>query len=378
MRRDTELLHIAENPAAWEGAVNPPIYRTSLFCYESYDEMCAGGTADHKHYSYTRVGNPTTHILEQKIARLEHTDDCVALASGMAAITSTLMALLKAGDHILLIENAYGPARGFCCSTLARYGVSTDLFTPSEAVDLSSKVKPNTRLIYLESPGSMNFAIVDLGAVARLARDRGIITVIDNTWATPLFQNPIDLGIDVVVHTGSKYIGGHSDLVFGLAAGPSQYLTTIRNQAIELGGTISPEDAYLAIRGLRTLPVRMAQHQKAGLHVARWLEQQPLVIEVMHPGLESFPGHALAASQMSGFSGLFSFRLQPKARAAQEAFVNSLLSLFHLGCSWGGFESLIIPAFGLDSSAYRVSIGLEDEQDIIDVLSQGLEAYAYY
>ncbi|MCE5260340.1 MAG: PLP-dependent aspartate aminotransferase family protein [Chloroflexi bacterium] len=376
MRRNTELLHYAEDPAAWEGAVNPPIYRTSLFCYANYQQMLEVGSDKERHYTYTRAGNPTTHVLEQKIASLEHTDEGMAFGSGMAAITTTLAALLRAGDHMLLINNAYGPVHGFCRNTLARFGVTTELFQPEEGAALSSRLQPNTRLIYLESPGSMTFDIVDLRAVSHLARERGIVTVIDNTWATPLFQNPVDLGIDLVIHTGSKYLGGHSDLVFGLTAGSAQYMAAVRAQAVELGGIISPEDAYLAIRGLRTLPIRMAQHQKAGLQVARWLEQQPLVSQVMYPGLESFPGHALAASQMSGYSGLFSFRLQPRGKEAQQAFVDTLLPLFHLGCSWGGFESLITPAFGLDSSAYRVSIGLEDVEDIIELLDEALKAYA--
>ncbi|MHB1357447.1 MAG: trans-sulfuration enzyme family protein [Anaerolineae bacterium] len=376
MKRDTELLHIAENPAEWQGAVNPPIYRTSLFCYESYQQYINAGSGQEHHYSYTRAGNPTTHVLEQKIAYLEHAEDCVALSSGMAAITSALMAMLSAGDHMLLVSCAYGPVHNFCLKTLHRYGVEVELFTPEESHDLAPRLKPNTKLIYLESPGSMTFAILDLRAVSCLAQQRGIITVIDNSWATPLYQNPLDLGIDLVIHTGSKYIGGHSDLVFGLAAGSNKLMGPVRGQAVELGGTISPEDAYLAIRGLRTLPVRLAQHQRSALTVARWLEQQPMVIEVLYPGLESFPGHNLACSQMTGFSGVFCFRLQPKGRSVQEQFVNSLLTIFHLGCSWGGFESLVVPVFGLDRSAYRVSIGLEDVDDIIGVLDGGLKAYA--
>jgi cystathionine beta-lyase len=376
MKRDTELLHIAENPAEWQGAVNPPIYRTSLFCYENYQQYINAGTGHEQHYSYTRVANPTTHVLEQKIAYLEHAEDCVALASGMAAITSTLMALLRSGDHMLLVSCAYGPVHHFCLNTLTRYGVEVDLFQPEESSNLSPLLKPNTKLIYLESPGSMTFAILDLRAVAYLAQQRGITTVIDNSWATPLYQNPLDLGLDLVLHTGSKYIGGHSDLVFGLTAGSSRLMGLIRGQAVELGGTISPEDAYLAIRGLRTLPVRMAQHQRSALHIAQWLEDQPMVQTVLYPGLESFPDHTLACSQMTGFSGVFSFYLQPKSRSVQEQFVNSLLKIFHLGCSWGGFESLVVPAFGLDSSAYRVSIGLEDVDDIMEVLDEGLKGYA--
>ena len=378
MRKNTELLHIAENPAEWEGAVNPPIYRTSLFCYESYQQMLEAGQGKLAHYSYTRTANPTTRVLEQKIAHLEHAAECVAFGSGMAAITTTLMAMLHSGDHVLLVNNAYGPVQGFCLNTLARFGVKTELFLPEEGEDLSPRLQPNTKVIYLESPGSLTFDIINLRAVSRVARERNIVTIIDNSWATPLFQNPIDLGVDLVIHTGSKYIGGHSDLVFGLAAGSSQLMAAVRAQAVEFGGIISPEDAYLAIRGLRTLPVRMEQHQKSAMRVAHWLEQQPQVVQVMYPGLASFPAHKLAESQMTGYSGLFSFRLEPRGPQACEAFVDTLLPLFHLGCSWGGFESLVIPILGNDSCAYRVSIGLEDTDDIIEVLDEALQAYAHH
>ncbi|NLV74527.1 MAG: PLP-dependent transferase [Chloroflexi bacterium] len=375
MKPNTALLHYAEDPSDWQGAVNPPIYRTSLFCYDSCQQMIDAGEGKITHYSYTRSGNPTTHVLEEKIALLEHADGAVAFGSGMAAISTCLLAMVRSGDHVLLTNNAYGPVHRLCNHTLARFGVTTSYYKPGDAADLDANIPEHTRVIYLESPGSMTFEITDLRAVSAVARRRGIVTIIDNSWATPLYQNPIDLGIDLVVHTGSKYLGGHSDLVFGVAAGSRELIEQVHRQACELGGIISPEDAYLAIRGLRTLPVRLAQHQRSAMQIAAWLSEQPLVTDVLYPGLESFPGHALAASQMSGYSGVFTFKLQPKSREANMAFVDALLPLFRLGCSWGGFESLVIPAFGLDGSAYRVSIGLEDVEDLQNVLAGALDAY---
>ncbi len=375
MERQTELLHTADNPHQWAGAVNTPVVRASLFCYESFQQYLDAGSGKARHYNYSRVANPTTHVLEKKIAFLEKADDAVALASGMAAITSAILAFVHKGDHLLVVSCVYGPVRNFCDQTLRRLGIETDYFSPEEAVDLAHRVKPNTRLIYLESPGSVTFDLQDLRAVARLARERGILTLIDNTWATPLYQNPIEMGIDLVIHSGTKYIGGHSDVLLGLVAGSADLMSQVRTMGIELGGTISPDDAYLATRGLRTLSVRMPRHQESALHIARWLEAQPEVVRVLHPGLESFPGHTLAKAQMSGYSGLFGFQLRPRSRAAQARFVDATLSLFYLACSWGGYESLIIPVMGLDSHTYRLSIGLEDPDDLIEVLRQAIEAY---
>lgn len=388
-QRETGLLHLADTSCEWNGAVNPPVVHVSLFCFESLQEYL--DTIDGKiaHYTYGRSGNPTTRVLEQKIAFLEKAEDALALASGMAAISTALLTFAQAGDHILVVSCVYGPVRTFCDTTLRRLGVETEYFPSSESAQIAQRIRPNTRLIYVESPGSLTFDIQDLRAVARAARERGVLTMIDNTWATPLYQNPIELGIDLSIHSGTKYIAGHSDLMLGLIAGPNKLMKPIRAMARLLGGALSPDDAYLAIRGLRTLPVRMARHQESGLRVARWLQGRPEVREVLHPGLESFPGYALAKTQMSGYPSLFSFRLQPRGRAAQHRFVDTLLKLFRLGYSWGGYESLILPlinAFrdnpalraelGLDDDTYRICIGLEDPDDLIALLDGALHAWA--
>ncbi len=389
MNRDTELLHIGDTPCDWNGAVNPPVVHASLFCFESLQQYLDTTEGREQHYVYGRSGNPTTHVLEEKVAFLEKTDEALALASGMAAITTALLAYLRAGDHMLVVSCVYGPVRQFCDTMLRQLGVETEYFSCGESVDLSARLRPNTRVIYVESPGSLTFDVQDLRAVARVARAHGAITMIDNTWATPLYQTPIELGIDLSLHAGTKYIAGHSDLMLGLVAGRSEVMKPVRATARLLGGVLSPDDAYLTIRGLRTLPVRMARHQDSALQVARWLEARPEVRQVLHPGLPSFPGYELAKTQMRGYSGLFGFRLQPRDAAAQHRFVDSLLGLFRLGYSWGGYESLILPLIthqkgdpglrrelGLDSDTYRISIGLEDPDDLIAALERALAVWA--
>jgi cystathionine beta-lyase len=389
MKPETELLHRGDSPCDWEGALNPPVVHASLFCFESLHEYLDATAGKLEHYSYGRSGNPTRRVLEEKIAFLEKAEDALALSSGMAAITSTLMALLKAGDHLLVVSCVYGPVRALCDHTLRSFGVETDYFRPEEAADLSERIRPNTRLVYLESPGSLTFDIQDLRAAARCAREHGLISIIDNTWATPLYQTPLELGIDLSIHSGTKYIAGHSDMLLGLVAGSDELMRRIRAMANALGGALAPDDAYLAIRGLRTLPVRMARHQDSGLRVARWLQARPEVCAVLHPGLPSFAGYALAQTQMRGYSSLFGFRLQPRGEQARHRFVDTLLQLFRLGYSWGGYESLILPLLnhqkgnaqlreqlGLDDDTYRICIGLEHPDDLIAVLDQALAAWA--
>lgn len=389
MNVETELLHLGDTPADWEGALNPPVTHTSLYTFESLQLYLDATSGKAARYTYGRSGNPTRRVLEQKVAYLERAEDALSLASGMAAISAVLLALLQSGDHCLVVNCVYGTARSLCETALRKLGVEIEYFPAAEAADLSPRIRPNTRLIYLESPGSLTFDVQDLRAVSTVARERGILTVIDNTWATPLYQNPIALGIDLVVHSGTKYIAGHSDLMLGLVAGAVPLMKRVKSMANLLGGVLGPDDAYLTIRGLRTLPIRMARHQASALEVAHWLEARPEVRQVLHPGLESFAGYSLGRAQMSGYSGLFGFRLQPRDRAARHRFVDSLLHLFSLGYSWGGYESLILPTInhfhnnpalraelGLDDDTYRISIGLEDPQDLIAALDRALAAWA--
>lgn len=387
MDDSTRLIHQGDRRADFAGAVNPPVFHASLFGYRTYQEFLDAQQDENHRPFYSRHFNPTVGALEQKIANLEQAEAAIAFSSGMGAITAALLALLSQGDHLLVSEAVYGPSRQFCNHTLAKLGVEIEYFTAAETADLSHRLRENTRLIYLESPGSLTFDIQDLSAAAYLARQRGILTLADNSWATPLYQNPLTLGIDIVVHSGTKYIAGHSDITLGLLACSSALFDQIKPTAAMLGANLSPGDAYLALRGLRTLPVRMAQHQQSALAIARWLEQRPEVREVLHPGLPSFAGHHLARRQMRGYSSLFSFRLQPGVERARRAFVDTL-ELFLIGVSWGGYESLMLPLTtayaaqptwrarrGLDDDTFRASIGLESPEDLIADLERGLAAW---
>ncbi len=382
----TALAHLFDDRQAQHGAVNPPVVHASLFAYPDYETWKANVTGERKRaFSYHRSGNPTVKLLEEKVAYLENAADCIASATGMSAVSMVLMGLLSAGDHVLSIDTVYGPVRGILENVLHKFGVEVSYFEASAAADLTPHLRPHTRMIYLESPSTGLFEIQDLRAVAKLGRERNIWTVIDNTWATPIYQKPLDLGIDISLHSGTKYIGGHSDLMLGLVTGTAEAMKKVRSVYSQLGASLSPDDAYLALRGLRTLPLRLKQHEASALQVARWLEDHQAVAEVLHPGLESFPGHALHRSQCSGDSGLFGFRLHPRSEAARAAFVNSL-EFFSLGYSWGGYESLLSPlAFsyygndalrqrlGLTDDHFRVSIGLEDPADLIRDLRESAE-----
>lgn len=387
MKETTQILHKGDTPDQYRGAVNPPVYHASLFGYTTYQEFLEAQKDSYSQPFYNRDFNPTVRVLEQKITDLEGAQAAIAFSSGMGAITAALLALLSQGDHMLVIDAVYGPTRQFCDDTLTRMGIEVEYFSAAESSNLAKRLRSNTRLIYLESPGSLTFEIQDLQAVANLAQSRGVYTIADNSWATPLNQKPVKLGIDVVVHSGTKYIAGHSDLTLGLLACSRALFNKIKPTAVMLGACLAPDDAYLALRGLRTLPLRMAQHQKSALEIAQWLAAQPEVRQVLHPGLLDFPGHELACRQMTGYSSLFSFHLQPGTEEARRAFVDSL-QLFLIGVSWGGYESLMLPIGAsykddpdwrarrnIDDDTFRTSIGLEDTEDLITDLKQGLAAW---
>lgn len=376
---ETQLLHWGDDRSHNRGAISTPVYRASLFGFEHYEDFQAASGGKTGEPVYTRVSNPTRDALEAKIALLEKTDRAIAFSSGMGAISAALLSFVSHGDHALFVSCCYGPTREFADTLLTRLGVEVEYFSSAESADLSGRIKPNTRLIYLESPGSLTFDIQDIQAVARLARANNIITVIDNSWATPLYQQPLALGIDVVVHSGTKYIAGHSDVVVGLLACREALYRRVKPVAVLLGANLSPDDAYLVTRGLRTLPVRLARQEESALKVARWLATRPEVVAVLHPALPDFPGYALAKSQMQGYSSLFGFKLQSAPERARRAFVDAL-AYFTVAVSWGGFESLILPVkpreeSGQPGDLYRVCIGLENPDDLIADLEQGLAVW---
>ncbi len=384
---ETDLLHLGDERPQSLGAINTPVYRASLFSFGTYQDFLEARALGSAGTVYGRVRNPTRAALEAKIAHLEHADHAMAFSSGMAAISTALLALLKNGDHLLVAMCCYGPTRALCDTLLSHMGVEVEYFDASESYDLSPRLKPNTRAIYLESPGTFTFQIQDLRAVTKLAKANGIYTIIDNTWATPLYQQPITLGVDVVIHTATKYIGGHSDVVAGLLACNTELYQRIQPIAEVLGAALSPDDSYLVTRGLRTLPVRLAQQSASAFRLASWLQSRPEVQRVYHPGLPDFPDYELARTQLSGYSGLFSISMHsPVPAAAQHAFINAL-SYFSIGVSWGGFESLMMPigdgyrdmpkirqSMGIEDEMYRISVGLENIEDLIADLEIGFAA----
>ncbi len=366
-----DLLH--EDRSGYRGAFSPPIYRSSTFAQESFETLMSHDIKP-PNYVYSRLANPTTRVLEEMIAKLEGGDDAIAFASGMGAITAVMLALLQHGDHVLCIENVYRPARDFLTALTDRMMLEVEYFTPG--TDLEPLLRPNTRLIYIESPTTFHFEVLDLRAISRVARAHGAITAIDNTWATPLYQKPFELGLDISLHSGTKYINGHSDAMLGLAVASHALMELIRPMAVALGSTLSAEDAFLAIRGLRTLAVRMPYHMESGLAVARWLHDHLLVEKVSHPGLPDSPYYELGRQQMSGYSGLFAFTLKAAPTGACQALARSL-KLFGIAPSWGGFESLIVPIAiepGQPAS-FRISIGLEPTHELIADLEKAFAAY---
>jgi cystathionine beta-lyase/cystathionine gamma-synthase len=369
-----------EDPTANGGSMSPPILQTSLFAQASTDTLSAGLEAEHRTHVYTLGQNPTVEAVERKIAQLEHGEACKLLASGMAAISATLLGLLESGTHILFVNNTYGPTLELA-KRLRHFGVEYDVVLDSDLNRIAEAMRPETRMVWIESPGTMLFRVVDIAAIALLAKEHGALTAIDNSWATPLFQKPLDLGVDLVIHAATKYMGGHSDVIAGAIVGPEALLQTIfYNSYLLLGGSIGPFDAWLVNRGLRTLPNRMRQHHKDGLAVARFLADHPKLRQVFHPGLAADP--ALVRRQMRGFSSLFSFELDTESYETVAAFVDRL-KLFRIGVSWGGVESLALTpnrntniadlaGQQIPLGTVRLSVGLEGSAALIDDLDQAL------
>ncbi|PAK54924.1 PLP-dependent aspartate aminotransferase family protein [Paenibacillus sp. 7541] len=359
------------------GAVSIPVYSSSLFAFEdhaSFDHAMEDVLAA---TVYSRGNNPTVQFLERKIAQLEQGEKARCFASGMAAIASTLHALLGTGDHVICVERAYGPTREFLGELATRFGIEVTYVGGSRLSDFEHALKPNTKVIYLESPTSGLFELQDLAGVAKLARQAGVITMIDNSWATPCFQRPLTMGIDLVLHSMTKYFSGHSDCLGGTVVGADALVDTIERRGyMLLGGIMTAHTASLMIRGLRTLPLRMERHQKNGLAVASYLEQHPLVNRVNHPGLRSHPQHELASRQLDGFSSLFSFESKLPVNAMKRWA--DALGYFRIGVSWGGYESLVTVGTtpperntsGTNPSIIRLYIGLEDPEALIEDMNQ--------
>jgi cystathionine beta-lyase len=374
---NTRLVLGGRDPGAQHGFVNTPIYRGSTVLYPTMDDLL------HRRgrYSYGTKGTPTTEALETAWSELAGAAGTIVVPSGLAAIAIAFMAVLKAGDHVLLADSVYRPTRQFCDGMLAKFGVAVTYYDPLVGADIAALFQDNTRAVFTEAPGSQSFEMQDIPAIAAVAHERGAVVLMDNTWATPLLFPPHERGVDIAIEAGTKYLGGHSDLLLGLVSANAAHWPALR-QAFELFGTCAgPEDIYLALRGLRTMGVRMRAQEKSALTVARWLEQRPEVRQVLHPALESHPGHAIWKRDFKGASGLFSVILQPAPQKAVAAMLDGL-KLFGMGYSWGGFESLVIPfdcasyrtatQWAPGGPALRLQIGLEDVDDLIADLEAGL------
>ncbi|MDU5334901.1 aminotransferase class I/II-fold pyridoxal phosphate-dependent enzyme [Enterococcus sp.] len=366
--------------------MSPDITMTSSFRYETYEDFLAVSTDEKNNYVYTRGTNPTTKILEDKLAMLENGEKCKVFASGMGAISATLFTLLNAGDHVLMLNTIYGEAAAFA-KYLEKFDISSDRVDVQQASDLVEHVKENTKVIYFESPSTQKFQLLDIEWISNYAKKRGIKTVIDGTWSSPLFHKPLNYGVDIVIHSLSKYIGGHSDIVGGVVTGEKKLVDTIFEHGHQsLGATISPFNSWLAIRGLRTLPVRMNHLDQSIRVVLNALSKDPRINQVYHPYLGDEDQQKLAQKYLSGFGSLFSINMVDDDFEKLTKFVNSL-NVVSLGVSWGGFESLILPAFkgnnieklkerGLKTSHMRMYLGLENPQTIIADIQQALD-HAY-
>lgn len=370
--------HLGDDYEKFMGAIVPPIFQNSLFV-----QGTDGGEYGENPYIYTRVSNPTTDVAERKIAALEGGETAKCFASGMAAITAAVMSVIEKDCHIITIANVYGPTRTFFSTYLKKFGISVTFVKGETVEEFEAALQPNTRLIYLESPSSFVFRMQDLAGVAALAKARGITTVIDNTWATPMYQNPLELGIDLVVHTASKYLGGHSDIVAGVVIGKSERMERIAKEERELfGGIMDPHQSWLLTRGLRTLPVRLKAHGESALKIAKFLENHDKVKRVYYPGLESHGQYDLGQRQITGYTGLLSFVVDEDDEAIL-AFVKGL-EMFQWGPSWGGFESLVVAPFlgktdeeleewCLPRGLVRIHVGLEHVDTLMADLDAGLK-----
>ena len=348
MEKDiTEILHHMGEDALPLNAVSPPIFQTSIFCFKSFDDFKGALADEPSHFIYSRGNNPTVNLLEKKIAALEHGERAKLVSSGVAAISAAVMAFLKTGDHVVAVRDSYSWAKYLFTTYLARFGIETTYVDGTDPEDFERAVKPNTKLFYLESPTTFTFKLQNLSAVAQIAKKHGIKTVIDNTWCTPIFQNPIDCGIDLTVHSVTKYMGGNSDVVAGVIVGSDEDVKKIFESEFQLHGTVpDPFMAWLVLRGLRTLHIRMPVHFENAKKVAAYLQSRSEVEDVLYPFLPSYPQYDLAMKQMRGGAGLFSFRFKTRKLDEIRKFTDAL-KMFKRAVSWGGYESLVVPAMKL-------------------------------
>ncbi|SUZ67294.1 uncharacterized protein METZ01_LOCUS20148 [marine metagenome] len=364
--------------------INPPVYHGSTILAESvetYNSRYLDSQDGEQVMVYGTMGNPTAWSLENAIAELEGGYHCSTYPSGLAAISVALMAFLKSGDHLLMTDSTYAPTRRFCNTVLRRFGVETTYYDPLIGAGIESLMRPNTAVVYTESPGSNTFEVQDIPAIAEVARKHGAILQLDNTWASPLYFKPFEHGVDISIQAATKYIVGHSDVLLGSVTTTKETWKTLRDCTWQFGQCVAPDDLYLAQRGLRTMAVRLRQHQQNSLEIAEWLRNRDEVRRVLHPGLPDAPGHDIWKRDFLGASGLFGVELKTFAKKAVEKMVDEM-RLFGIGSSWGGYESLMLPVnvrdlrtaspWRFEGPLLRLYIGLEDVDDLKDDLYDGL------
>jgi cystathionine beta-lyase len=386
MKKDTKIVSAGRRKEWTRGVVNPPVVRASTVVFESVAEMKqATAKRQGKTLFYGRRGTPTTFAFQEAMAELEGGAGCAVYPSGTAAISGALLSFLSAGDHLLMVDTAYEPTRDLCGRLLANLGIETTYYDPLIGAGIEALIQPNTRIIFLESPGSITMEVQDVPAITEVAKRHGVMSMLDNTWASPINSKPFELGVDISIQAATKYVVGHSDVMLGTATATAEYWDQLRENSYLLGQCTSPDDLYLALRGMRTLGVRMRQHQENALKVAHWLEPRDDVDHIRHPAFSSCPGHEFFKRDFSGSNGLFSFVLKQGSQAGLTAMLDGMRH-FKMGYSWGGYESLILgisseSVCGLRSATtwtyegplIRLHIGLEDPEDLIRDLHDGLE-----
>ena len=379
----TQLVEAGRSPSEHAGMVNVPVYRGSTILANSLEEWESRKSEDNPMASYGRFGTPLTRSLEHAMSQLEGGYRSTLFPSGLSACTHALMGLLQAGDHLLMSDSVYGPTRTFAEGVLKRMGIEVEYFHPTRLEDLAGKMRHNTRVVYVESPGSMTFEIQNIPAIAQIARHADAFVVLDNSWATPLFFRPFEHGVDVSIHAATKYIVGHSDALLGVATANERAWLALQLSAHHFGETAGPDDVFLALRGLRTLAVRLQRHWDNGVKLAKHLQSHPAVLRVLHPALPEDPGHALWKRDFRGASGLFGVLLKPMTRE-QLSVLFRKLQFFGVGLSWGGYESLALPIDPLPARStgwpfdhgtlLRVHAGMENADDLIADMQQALDA----
>lgn len=379
---DTMLVHTGRTPDAFGGLVNTPVCRGSTILANTLEEWEARKQPSNPMASYGRFGTATTRAFENAIAQLEGGVASIVFPSGLAACTHTILAVARPGDHVLVTDSVYGPTRQFAQRVLARMNIDVEFFDPLIGGDIRKLLKPRTSVVYLESPGSLTFEVQDVPAIAEEAHRVGAYVILDNTWASPLYFNPFIHGVDISVQAATKYIVGHSDALLGVATANERAWPLLQTGAQDFGQIAGPDDIYLALRGMRTLAVRLRRHQESAVALAQGLAPHRAVARVLHPALPSDPGHVLWRRDFRGASGLFGLVLKPMSSAALSTLF-SRLQLFGIGLSWGGYESLALPVdkpvrtvrpLELDGPLIRIHAGLECAQDLLADFSEALDA----